>query len=318
MVETVATIKSSKSDKLFFYALLPFAIIVISLFILLYKVLVENSLPIFTHEGLGFITSNVWKPSETDIESEYYGILSPLLGTFYTSLIALVIALPVSIALTIFINEYTPIRLKTYIVNIVEVMAGLPTVLYGLWGAYILAPFLKEYVMMPLHDYLWFIPLFSCRPIAPSTIFTAGILLAIMIIPFVTSVIREAYEFVPAIYREATFGIGTTKYEHAKIILSIIKPGILAAILLGFGRAAGETIAVSMTIGNSFTTSTCIFEPGYTISSLIANQFSNAGFYHYMTSALYGAGFILLMIGLTANFIGLYALVRWRKRLEEN
>ena len=300
----------------FFYTLLPFAGIVLSVFILLFKVLVENSLPIFVREGLGFITSNIWRPSETDYRIEYYGILSPIIGTLYTSLIALVIALPASIALTVFVNEYVPHRFKTLIVNLIEVMAGLPTVLYGLWGAFILAPLLRDYVMVPLNNYLWFIPIFSCKPTTPSTMFTAGVVLAIMVTPFITSIIREAYESIPLSYREAALGIGATKYEYVKIMLSMIKPAILAAVLLGFGRAAGETVAVSMTIGNSFSLPTCLFEPGYTISSLIANQFGNAGFYHYMTYALFGAGLILLMIGLALNSIGLYVLRRWRKSLE--
>ncbi len=306
-----------RSDKLFFYALLPFAGIVLSIFILLLKILVENSLPIFIREGLGFITSNIWRPSETNSRIEYYGILSPIVGTFYTSLIALILALPASIALTVFVNEYVPHRFKILIVNLIEVMAGLPTVLYGLWGAFIFAPLLKDYVMVPLNNYFWFIPIFSCKPTTPSTMFTASVILAIMVTPFITSVIREAYEAIPLSYREAALGIGTTKYEYVKIMLTMIKPAILAAVLLGFGRVAGETIAVSMTIGNSFSLSMCLFEPGYTISSLIANQFGNAGFYHYMTYALYGAGFILLIIGLTLNSIGLYILVRWRKSLEE-
>lgn len=119
----------------FFYTLLPFAGIVLSVFILLFKVLVENSLPIFVREGLEFITSNIWRPSETDYRIEYYGILSPIIGTLYTSLIALVIALPASIALTVFVNEYVPHRFKTLIVNLIEVMAGLPTVLLWFVGS---------------------------------------------------------------------------------------------------------------------------------------------------------------------------------------
>ena len=182
---------TSRSDKLFFYALLPFAGIVISAFILLFKVLLENSLPIFIREGLGFITSNTWRPSETNPRIEYYGILSPIVGTFYTSLIALVLALPASIALTVFVNEYVPHYFKTLIINLIEVMAGLPTVLYGLWGAFILAPLLRDYVMVPLNNYLWFIPIFSCKPTTPSTMFTAGVVLAIMVTPFITSVIEK-------------------------------------------------------------------------------------------------------------------------------
>ncbi len=305
-----------RSDKLFFYMLLPFAGIVVAVFALLFKVLVENSIPIFTREGLGFIISNVWKPSETDPNLEYYGILAPIVGTFYTSLIAIALALPASIALTLFVNEYIPYRLKGPVINIIEVMAGLPTILYGLWGAFVLAPLLKDYVMEPLNSFLWFIPLFSCQPVSPSTIFTSGVVLAIMVTPFITSIVREAYESIPFTYKEAALGIGATRYEYARIMFSMIKPAVIAALMLGFGRAAGETVAVSMTIGNSFSISACMFKPGYTISSLIANQFGNAGFYKYMTSALYGAGLILLIVGLVLNSIGLYLLMRWRKSLE--
>ncbi len=308
---------TSRSDKLFFYALIPFAFIIIAVFVLLFKVLIENSLPIFVREGISFITSNTWRPSENNPEAEYYGILSPIIGTLYTSIVALILATPASIALTIFINEFLPYRFRSLVVNLVEVMAGLPTILYGLWGAFILAPMLRDYVMSPLSNYLWFIPIFSCKPTTPSTIFTASIVLAIMVVPFITSIVREAYESIPLSYREAILGIGATKYEYTKIMLSMIKPAILAAILLGFGRVAGETVAVSLTIGNSFSVSACLFEPGYTISSLIANQFGNAGFYYYMTYALYGAGLILLIIGLLLNSAGLYVLMRWRKSLEK-
>ena len=305
-----------RSDKLFFYALLPFAAVTVALFLLLFKVLVGNSLPIFLREGFGFIESSVWRPSETNPQAEYYGMLAPILGTFYSSIVALLLALPASISLTILIDEYAPHGLRGHLVNTVEIMAGLPTVLYGLWGAYILAPALKSHVMQPLNTYLGMIPLFSCTPTTPSTILTAGVVLAIMVTPFMTSIIREAYESVPLTYREAALSIGAARYEYVGIMMSMIKPAVLASILLGFGRAAGETIAVSMTIGNSFSISPCLFKPGYTISSLIADQFGNAGFYHYMTYALYGAGFLLLLIGLALNTLGLYLLVAWRKRLE--
>lgn len=305
-----------RSDKLFFYALIPFAGIVIVVFMLLFKVLVENSIPIFIREGVEFILMNEWKPSEIDPNLEYYGILAPIIGTFYTSIIAVAFALPASIALTLFVNEYLPYKFKNSIVNIIEVMAGLPTILYGLWGAFVLAPLLKDYVMGPISSVLWFIPLFSCHPTSPSTIFTSGILLAIMVTPFITSIMREAYELIPFTYREAALSIGATRYEYSRIMFSMIRPAVIAALMLGFGRAAGETVAVSMTVGNSFSVSACMFKPGYTISSLIANQFGNAEFYKYMTNALYGAGLILLLVGLALDSVGLYLLVRWRGSLE--
>ncbi len=309
--------KLSGSDKLFFYALLPFAGIVFSIFVLLIKVLFENSIPILEREGLQFIITSEWNPSENNPLQEYYGILSPLFGTVYVSTIAVVLALPLSVSLSVFVEEYVPTKIRATVVNLMEVMAGLPTVIYGLWGVFVLAPFLKENVMIALNNYLWFIPLFSCSPTSPLTLFTAAIVLAIMIVPFVSSIIREAYKTIPLSYREAILGLGATKQEYVWTMLQMVKPAIISGVLLGFGRAAGETIAVSMTIGNSFSLSTCLFDPGYTISSLIANQFANAGFYKYMTSSLYGAGLVLVIIGLILNSIGLYMIMRWRRNFEE-
>ncbi len=301
-----------RSDRLLFYALLPFGGIVVALFALLINVLVDNSIPILEREGLNFFTSPQWRPSETPGE-EFYGILAPLYGTIYTSIIAVAIALPTSVSLAVFVTDLAPPRLRELFIGLVDVMAGLPTILYGIWGALVLAPFLKDRLMDPLHTYLGFVPLFSCQPVTGYTVFTAGLILALMVVPFMTAVIREAYSRIPDTYREAVYSLGATDYEAARTLVSMIRPAILAALLLGFGRAAGETIAVSLTVGNSASISACAFTPGYTIASLIANQFANAGLYRHMTSALYAAGLILLVIGLALNTAGLYMLARWRK-----
>ncbi len=303
----------SREDRMFFYMLLPFAGVVFIVFVLLFEVLIQNSVPVLLREGLKFLTSSAWRPSEVSPDQEFYGVLSPLVGTLYSSLIALILALPTSIALAIFINDYTPPQLRDHVTGLVDLMAGLPTVLYGLWGAFVLAPILKTYIMTPLSLYLGFVPVFGCRPITGFTVFTAGTVLSVMILPFMTSMIRESLASIPRTYREAVYSLGATRYEASRMLVSMTKPAVMAATLLGFGRAAGETIAVSMTIGNSFGLPLCMFEPSYTISSLIANQFANAGFYHYMTSALYAAGLFLLATGLLLNSAGVYMLVKWRR-----
>lgn len=302
-----------REDRLFFYALLPFASITIAIFVTLFYYIMKNSIPIFLREGVDFISSSTWRATEGDPQSESYGILSPLLGTLITSVTALVIALPLSISLALFISEYAPKSVRHLLSSIIEVMVGLPTVIYGLWGLYVMAPVLRDYVMYPLHRYLWVVPLFSSNPVTITTVFTTSVVLAIMIVPFMAKLIAEAYDSIPVKYKEAALALGLTRYECSKTMLSLAKPAIIAAALLGWGRAAGETVAVSMTIGNSFSLSTSLFSPGYTISSLIANQFPNAGFYSYMHSALYGAALILLLIGLAVNSVAIAMLVRWRR-----
>ena len=304
-----------KKDKIFLYFLLPWGGIIICILLFLIVILANYSIPILLKEGINFFIKSDWNAIEGAPEKEFYGILSPFIGTLIVSLIAIIIALPLSISLTIFIEHIAPDRIRGMLVNTMEVMAGLPTVLYGLWGVTILAPFLKTYVMDNVYSILFFIPLFSCRPISPYTLFTAGIVLAIMIIPFVSSIIRESYELVPMKYKEAILGIGASRYEYSKIMFSLLKPAIIGALLLGLGRAMGETVAVAMTIGNSFNNGICIFSPGYTISSLIANQFGNAGFYKYMTSALYAGGLLLLLLGVFLNSIATYIIIKWRRML---
>ncbi|MCD6323837.1 MAG: phosphate ABC transporter permease subunit PstC [Desulfurococcales archaeon] len=304
-----------KSDKLFYLSLMPFAALILATFTLIFIALVKESIPIFLKEGPRFILSATWAPSERSPSEEFYGVLAPIIGTLITSGVAIVIALPVALALTVFLEEFIPPNIKGVLSGLVDVMAGLPTVLYGLWGAYVLAPFLKTYVLATLHKGLSWLPLFSCTPATPYTLLTAGVLLSIMVTPFLTSLTREAYELVPYTYREAALSLGLTRSEYITLLLSLIRPAVTAASLLSLGRAVGETIAVSMTVGNSFALTTCLLSPGYTVSSLIANQFSNAGFYRYMTSALYGAGLALLLTGLGLNLVGLKIMSEWRSGL---
>ena len=291
-------------------ALLPIASTVFGIFILMLVIYFSASIPIFQKEGLAIYTTNVWNAVEEG--EEFYGVLSAIYGSVYTSVIAILISLPLSIGFAVFVIDYTPKRLKEPLIIATDIMAGLPTILYGIWGAFVLVPLLRDYIMKPLYEHLSFIPLFSYPPITGYSYFSAGVLLAIMVTPFASSIIREAYRMVPRVYREGAYALGLTRYEATKILLSYIKPAILAGILLAFGRAIGETIAVSLVVGNTFNIHPSLFSPGYTISSLIANQFGNAFIYRYMPSALFASGLALFIIGLIVNVSGLIILGRWR------
>jgi phosphate transport system permease protein len=306
---------ASRSDRLFYYSLIPFAATVVAVLVLLFAAISYASAPALRRYGLKILASSVWRPSEVNPSESDYGLLAPLYGTLVSSLIAAILALPTTLAVVLALEEYAPRSVRDILASIVEVMAGIPTIVYGLWGVEVLAPLLKHAVYDPLHSLLGFIPLFSCKPLSPYNIATAGVLLAIMILPYMVAVVREAYRSIPFTYREAILALGATRYEYAKLMFSLAKPGVIAALLLGFGRAAGETVAVALVVGNSFNMSPCLFKPGYTISALIANQFSMAPLYPYMMSVLFTGGLILLIIGLAANTLGVIMLERGRRML---
>jgi len=303
--------REARRDKRFFYILAPSAGTIILLFIVLFLIIFYISIPALRQYGIGLYTRNVWAPSETGPGD--YGLLAPLFGTLVTSLISIIIVLPLSLSLIILTEEIIPPKSREIITSLVDVMAGLPTIIYGLWGVAILAPLLKKKVMDPLHTLLSSIPLFSCQPITGENILTAGILLAIMILPFVYVIIREAYSTIPHDLVEAAAAYSAGWRHYVRLRLGMIKPAIIGGLLLGFGRAAGETVAVALVVGNSFTISACLFKPGYTISALIANQFSNSLYYPLMLNVLFSGGFILLIIGLILNIIGLKMLKRARE-----
>ncbi|HIP25164.1 MAG TPA: phosphate ABC transporter permease subunit PstC [Archaeoglobus profundus] len=298
------------SKDFFKISLLPFCALIFGIFLFMIMVYFINSIPIFQKEGLQIYTTNVWIAAEDNPEKEFYGVLAAIYGSLYTSVIAILIALQLSIGFAIFVIDYAPKKLKELLIVATDIMAGLPTIIYGIWGAFILVPFLNEYVMRPLYEHLSFIPLFSFEPVGYSYL-SAGVLLGIMVTPFASSIIREAYRMVPYIYREAAYAIGATRYEATKILLGYIKPAIVAGTLLAFGRAIGETVAVSLVVGNIFNIHPSLFAPGYTISSLIANQFGEAFIYKYMGSALFAAGLSLFFIGLAINILGIIILRRY-------
>lgn len=302
--------KPPREDRLFYLSLAPFAYLVLGALVLLATVVVWKSVPALEEYGVSLYLSNRWKPLEA--RPGEYGLLAAIYGTLASTLIALAIALPLSISLVVVVEELAPTRLREVFVFVSDVAAGMPTVIFGLWGVDFLVPFLRSYIMEPLHEHLDFIPLFSCNPLSGASLLAAGALLAIMITPFMFALIREAYRMVPTHLREASASISSAWYQYVRLMLGMIKPAIVAAALLGFGRAAGETVAVSLVVGNSFNISPCIFVPAYTISSLIANQFGNAAYYPLMPEVLFAGSLLLLLVGLALNWFGVYMMDKVR------
>ena len=293
----------------------PAVLFVFILFACMLGVYFYNAIPAFQREGFGLYSQNTWKASEVPNE-EYYGLAAAIWGSIYTSLIAILVALPLSLAYSIFVVDYAPKKVKNALIITSDVMAGLPTIIYGIWGVFVLVPFLKDFVMQPLYDNLSFIPIFDYPPISGFSYLSAGVLLGIMVTPFASAIIREAYQMVPFRYKEGAYALGMTRYEATKVMLGYIKPAIYSGLILAFGRAIGETVAVSLVVGNTFNMTAGIFAPGYTISSLIANQFGNSFIYDHMRSALYAAGLALFIIGLFVSLLGVYLLRRWKKNVE--
>jgi len=293
---------------------LPAIFIVFILFVLILGFYFFNALPAIEKYGIDLFIKNVWKAAEEPAK-EVYGLAAPIWGSIYTATIAVLIALPLSIAYAIFVNDYAPKKLKYPLIIISDIMAGLPTIIYGIWGAFILVPLLRDHIMKFLYEHFSFIPLFNYPPLSGYCYLSAGILLGIMVTPFAAAIIREAYAMIPSVYKEGLVALGATRYETTKVLIKYIRPAIISGLILAFGRALGETVAVSLVIGNSFNLTYKLFAPGYTISSLIANQFGNAVLYEYMTSVLYSAGLVLFVIGLVVNIIGIYYLKRWREHV---
>ncbi|XRO75852.1 phosphate ABC transporter permease subunit PstC [Methanocaldococcus sp. 28A] len=290
----------------------PSIVIVFIIFALMLGFYFYNAIPAIKHFGIDLFIKNVWIAAE-EASKEVYGLAAPIWGSIYTATIAVLIALPLAIGYAIFVNDYAPKKLKFPLIIISDIMAGLPTIIYGIWGAFILVPLLRDYIMKFLYEHFSFIPLFNYPPLSGYSYLSAGVLLGIMVTPFAAAIIREAYAMIPSVYKEGLIALGATRYETTKVLIKYIRPAIISGLILAFGRALGETVAVSLVIGNSFNLTYKLFAPGYTISSLIANQFGNAALYEYMTSTLYAAGLVLFVIGLIVNLIGIYYLKRWRE-----
>lgn len=272
--------------------------------------LIVGSIPAMKAFGLAFLWTEVWNPV-----TERFGALASIYGTVITSLIAMAIAVPSAFGIAIFLTELCPYKLRRPIGIAIELLAGIPSIIYGIWGLFIFAPFLQQYVEPPLISLFANVPilsgLFAGPPYGIGTL-TAGIILASMVLPIITSISRDVFETVPTVLKEAAYGVGCTTWEVVRsIVIPYTRVGLIGAIMLGLGRALGETMAVTFVIGNAHRIARSLLAPGTTISATIANEFTEAVGDLY-TSALIQLGLILFVITFVILAIARYMLLRLR------
>ncbi len=278
--------------------------ILLSLGLMVYELIRGSWLSIKTF-GLDFILGIKWDPAI----SRVFGALPLILGTVVTSAIALLISVPISLGIGLALSEYMPKKFGFAISFLVELLAAVPSVIYGLWGIFVLIPFLRDHVYSYLQTLFGFIPIFS-GPIYGGGVLTGGIILAIMIIPTVSAVMRDLFMAVPNSQREAMIALGATKWETVKTVISYARSGVIGAVILGLGRAVGETMAVTMVIGNKFQVwPSSLFDAWYTMSAIIANELLEATYDLYV-SALINVALVLLFVTLVINIFS--RLIVWR------
>jgi phosphate ABC transporter permease protein PstC len=267
--------------------------------------LYQEAHPAFARFGvLGFVFDNNW-----DVSRAIYGALPLVVGTLVTSAVALLIGVPIAVASAIYVTELCPPRLRQPLTVMVELLAAVPSVVYGLWGFFFLIPKLR-----PAEQ--WFADTFSFLPfvgghVAGPNYFVAGLILAIMILPIVSAISREVMATVPAEHREAALALGATRWEMIRMaVLPYSRAGIAGAAMLGLGRAIGETIAVTIVIGNAPQIGKQIFDQGYTLAAVIANEFGEAASDPLHRAALIAAGLVLFVLTLAVNFVARYFVVR--------
>jgi phosphate transport system permease protein len=271
-------------------------------------VLIIGAMPALKTFGVDFLVSESWNPV-----TEKFGALAPVYGTVVVAMIAMVVAVPIGIGIAVFLSELCPQSLRAPIGIAIELLAGIPSIIYGIWGLFVFAPFLQATLQPALintfADVPWLSSLFGGPPYGIG-VMTAGLVLAIMVLPFIASVSRDVFASTPTVLKEAAYGVGATTWEVVRnVILPYARVGVIGAILLGLGRALGETMAVTFVIGNAHRISASILAPGTTISATIANEFTEAVGDIY-TSALFALGLILFVITFIVLAIARYMLLR--------
>jgi phosphate transport system permease protein len=273
------------------------AISVVVLILLVGFKLYQGSRPAIQKFGPHFLVNSTWDPV-----SEEFGALPFIFGTIVSSLIGLVIAVPLGIATAAYLTELAPLRLRQPITTVVEMLAAVPSVIFGLWGIFVMIPWLRAHPFPWLQRHFGVLPLFQ-GPIYGVSMLAAGIIIAVMILPIITSVSREILRSVPDLQREAAYALGATRWEVTRIaVLSYAKRGLFGAVILGLGRALGETMAVTMVIGNRPEIAASLFAPGYSLASVIANEFTEATTDMYL-SALFEIGLVLLGVTIITNIL---------------
>ena len=287
--------RSSWPDRIFGWAALGAALLTMGLLLAILASLVVGAWPAINQYGVGFLTSSVWDP----VKDEYGGLVM-IYGTLATSFIALLIAVPVSFGIALFLTELSPAWLKRPLGTAIELLAAVPSIVYGMWGLLVFGPILATYVQQPLQNMFSGVPyigaLFSGPPVGIG-ILSAGIILAIMIIPFIAAVMRDVFEVTPVLLKESAYGLGSTTWEVvSKVVLPYTKSGVMGGIMLGLGRALGETMAVTFVIGNfNQLDSLSLFQAANSITSALANEFAEAGEGLHQASLIY-LGLVLFFI----------------------
>jgi phosphate transport system permease protein len=305
----------SFGDKLFealcrgagIFVLLLLGAIILTLFI--------GGLPAFREFGIGFIWSSAWVPVEG---REQFGALVPVLGTLITAVLAILFGVPVAFGIAFFLTELAPPWLRRPVGTAVELLAAVPSIIFGMWGLFVLVPFVQNYIQLPFGEALGALPLigtfFESNNFAGTSIFAASVVLAIMILPFIAATMRDVFLTVPPVYKESAYGLGATRWEVMKgVVLPYTRISVVGGIMLGLGRALGETMAVTFVIGNANRLATSIFDPSTTIASVVAMEFPESLMGSIKQSSLLALGFLLFFI----SFVVL-AASRWllRSRLK--
>ena len=274
--------------------------------------LLHGAWPVFSHFGLKFFTREVWNPV-----TDQYGALAPIYGTLITSLLAMVLAIPVSLGIAIFLTELAPPWLKRPVGVGIELLAAVPSIIFGIWGLFVVAPIFQRHVQPFLIHHLGPLPvigkLFQGPPFGIGVL-TAGFVLAIMVLPFISAVVRDVFETVPDVLKESAYGLGATTWEVIwQVVLPHTRTGVVGGVMLGLGRALGETMAVTFVIGNAHRITASLLAPGTTISASIANEYTEAVGDLY-TSALVGLGAILFLITFSVIAVARFMLLRLERR----
>lgn len=290
-------LKSKTQDAVLFYTLRVISLLVILLLLFIMYVLFKAAWPAINQMGFGFIAGKDWNPVE-----DQFGALPFIFGTLITSFIALLIATPVSILVALFISEYLPKSVSQIVALLVEMVAAIPSIVFGLWGIFFLSPLMKETIAPFLKTYFSFTGIFE-GPSFGIGILTASLVLAVMIVPTISSICRSIFELIPKHQKEASYALGSTKFEMIK--MAVISPslsGISSAVVLGLGRALGETMAVTMLIGNSPVITKSLFSPAATMASVMANEYTDANTPLHISSLCYLA-LLLFFITFLSNLL---------------
>jgi len=299
--------RRSSDDRKFRLGTGAFAALVLLIVIGIGFELTRQSMLSITKFGLRFWTTSTWDPVSGD-----FGALPFIWGTLYSAILALLLATPIALGIAIFISELSPRMLRTPLAYLTDLLAAIPSIVYGLWGVFVMVPFVRK-LEVATPDALKQLPLFKGPPLGGGML-AAALILAVMVIPFSSSVAREILKNVPSAQREAAYALGATRWEAIKVAIGFGKSGIIGAVMLGFGRALGERIAVTMVIGNSPQVTASLFKPQYTMAAVIANEFTEAADELYL-HALIEIGLLLFIITVAVNMISRLLIWSMKRRV---